>query len=110
MLTTLLKSFTGAAFLSSLFWWSARDCAILLLAVWMVAIGAFVLANLADRCLWILVLLALAGVFGSVFALLFPANIILVANVATLVSFIVSLEVLKKKNRSWLTLLRHRAS
>jgi hypothetical protein len=109
MLTTLLKSFTGAAFLSSLFLWSARDCAVLLLAVWMVSIGVFVLSNLADRFLWIPVLLALAGVFASVFALVIPANIILAVNVATLVSFIVSLEVLKKKNRSWIVLMGQRA-
>jgi hypothetical protein len=109
MLTMLLKSFTGAAFLSSVFWWSAPDCAVLLLAVWMVAIGDFVLSNLADRFLWIPVLLALAGVFASVLAFVIPANIILAVNVATLVSFIVSVEVLKKKHRSWIALLGHRA-
>jgi hypothetical protein len=109
MLTTLLQSFTGAALLSSLFWGSARDCAVLLLVVWMVVIGAFVVSNLADRFLWIPVLLALAGLFASVFALVIPANIILAVNVATLVSFVVSVEVLKKKDRSWIALMEHRA-
>jgi hypothetical protein len=108
MLTTLLQSFTGAALLSSLFWGSARDCAVLLLAVWMVAIGGFVLSNLADRFLWIPVLLALAGLFASVFALAIPASIILAVNVATLASFVVSVEVLKKKNRSWIALMGRR--
>lgn len=87
MLMTLLKWTTGTAFLGSLFWCSARDCATLLLAVWMVAIGVFVYSNLADRFFWIPVLLALAGVFGSIFVLAIPGKITLAANVATLVIF-----------------------
>jgi hypothetical protein len=83
MLTTLLKWITGAAFLGSLFWYSARDCAALLLAVWTVAVGIFIHSNVADRLLWIPVALALAGVFGSVVVLAIPSNITLAANVAT---------------------------
>lgn len=108
MLTTLLKWTTGAAFLGSLFWCSARDCTTLLLAVWMVAIGVFVYSNLAHRFLWIPAFLALAGVFGSIFVIAIPGSITLAANVATLVIFIVSVEVLKKKHRSAMVLMRQR--
>lgn len=109
MLTTLLKWITGAAFLGSLFWCSARDCTALLLAVWTLAIGVFVYSDLADRFLWIPVLLALAGVFSSILPLATSPNMALVANAATLVLFMVSLEVLKKKHRSSMALIRHRA-
>ncbi len=108
MLTTLLKWSPGAAFLSSLFWCPARDCAVVLLAVWTVAIGTFVYSNLADRFLWIPMLLAFAGVFGSILVLAIPANITLAANVATLILFVVSLEVLKRR-RSSIAFMRHRA-
>jgi hypothetical protein len=109
MLTTVLKWTMGTAFLGSLFWWSAGDCTTLLLAVWMVAIGILVYSNLADRFLWIPLLLALAGVFGSIFVIAIPGSITLAANVATLVTFIVSVEVLKKKHRSAMAVMRHRA-
>jgi hypothetical protein len=109
MLTTVLKWTTGTAFLGGLFWCSAGDCTTLLLAVWMVAIGILVYSNLADRFLWILLLLALAGVFGSIFVIAIPGSITLAANVATLVTFIVSVEVLKKKHRSAMAVMRHRA-
>lgn len=108
MLTALLKWIAIATFLGSLFWCSARDCVALLVAVWTVAIGVFVYSNLAGRFLWIPVLLALAGVFGSILMLAVPANITLAANVATLVLFIVSLEVLKKHGSS-IAFVRHHA-
>jgi hypothetical protein len=108
MLTTLLAWITGAVFLAGLFWCSARDCVALLLAVWTVAIAALVYSNLANRLLWIPVLLALTGVFGSLFALAIPTNITLAVNEATLVLFIVSLEVLRKR-RSATVSMRHRA-
>jgi hypothetical protein len=108
MLTTLLKWTMGAAFLGSLFWCSARDCTTLLLAVWMVAIGVLVYSNLGHRFLWIPVLVALAGVFGSIFVIAIPGSLTLAANVATLVIFIVSVEVLKKKHRSAMALMRQR--
>jgi hypothetical protein len=109
MFITLLKWITGAAFLGSLFWCSARNCVTLLLAVWTIAIASFVYSNLKDRFLGIPVFLAAAGVFGSIFVLAIPGNITLAANVAVLVTFVVSLEVLKKKRRSSIALMRHRA-
>jgi hypothetical protein len=109
MLTTLLKWTTGIAFLGSLLWCSARDCTALLLAAWMVAIGVFIYSDLADRFLWIPVLVALAGVFGSIFVIAIPGGITLAANVATLVIFILSVEVLKKKYRAAMAVVRHRA-
>jgi len=108
MLTTLLKWLAGSALLGSLFWCSARDCAALLLAVWVVAIGVFVCTNLPDRFLWVPVSLALAGLFSAILVLTIPANVSRTASVATLVLFVVSLEVLKKR-RSSLALMRHRA-
>jgi hypothetical protein len=109
MLTTLLKSIASAAFLGSLFWCRASDCAVLLVAAWILAIAVFVYLNLADRFLWIPVLLALAGVFGSIFVLVVPANITLAINEAILATFMVSLEVLKSKRHSSMAFARHRA-
>ena len=99
----------GAAILGSLFWCSACQCVSLLLVIWTLAIGFLAYFNLANRFLWIPVLLALAGVFGSILVLAIPADIILAANVATLVLFGVSLEVLKDKRDSSVAVLRHRA-
>lgn len=109
MLKTLLRWIVGAVILGSFFWCSDRQCVALLLAAWMVAIGVLVFSNLADRFLWIPVLLALAGVFGSILELSIPANTILAANVATLVLFALSLEVLKDKRHSLVAVVRHRA-
>ncbi len=108
MLTTLLKWITGATFLGTPLLSSTRNWAALLLVVWALAIGVFVYSNLTYRFLWIQVVLALAGVFGSTFALAIPGDIALAANGLTLVIFVVSLEVLKKKRRS-IALVRHRA-
>lgn len=107
MFTTLLESIAGAVFLGSLFWCSSRDCVALLLIAWTLAIGAFVYSNLAERFLWIPVLLALAGVFGSVFALVVPANMTLAVNEAILATFLVALKVLKSKRRSAVAFVRH---
>lgn len=109
MLTMLLKWTAGAAFLGSLFWCPTRDCVMLLLAAWMVAIGWFVHLNLGDESLGIPVSLAAAGVLGSVFVLAIPGNITLAANLAVFVTFVVSLEVLKKKRCSSIAYARHRA-
>jgi hypothetical protein len=101
MFTTRLQWITGGAFLGSLFWFPARDyVALLLFVVWAAAIGMMVYLNLADKFLWIPVLLALAGVLGSVFVLAIPTNISLTANIATLVLFVASLKVLKKRRAS----------
>lgn len=110
MITLLSIGVPGAALLGSLFWCPARACATLLLVLWTVAIGIFVYLDLADRFLWIPVLLALVGVLGLVFVLAIPVNLILAANEATFTMFIVSLEVLTKKRRLFLTSIRHRDS
>jgi hypothetical protein len=108
MLTTLLKYLTVIPFLGSLFWYSSRDRAVLLLAIWKVAIGGLVFSDLTNRFLWIPVLLAFVGVFGTVVVLVIPGDATLAANQATLVMFIVSLETLKKKRRSSIAFMRHR--
>jgi hypothetical protein len=100
MLKALLKGMMGAALLGSLFLWSARDSIVPMLAVWTAAIAVLIYSNLADRHLWIPVVLALAGIFGSILALVVPVNIALAANLATLLLFSVSLGVLKGKRRS----------
>jgi energy-converting hydrogenase Eha subunit C len=87
----------------SMFWFTTRDSVTLLLVVWTAAIAVFVDSDLVDRFLWIPVSLGLTGVLGAIFVLAIPANVILAANVATLVLFITSFEVLKKKRRSSLT-------
>lgn len=71
----------------------------LLLAVWVGAIAVFVWVDLADKFLWVPVLLALAGVFSSILPLATAPNLALIANAATLVLFIVSLQVLTTKHR-----------
>jgi hypothetical protein len=109
VLTMLVKWTAGAALLGSLFWCSARESMTLLLAVWTIAIALFVYSNLRDRLLGIPVFLAGAGVLGSICVLAFPGNITLAANVAVLVTFVVSLEVLRKKRRSPIAFARHRA-
>lgn len=91
-----------------MFWFTARDCATLLLVIWTAAIAVFVDSDLVSRYLWIPVSLGLTGVLGSIFMLAIPASVILAANVATLVLFIISFEVLKKKRRSLLALIKHR--
>jgi uncharacterized membrane protein len=97
LLPTLFRSVAGGAFLGSLFWNSPRNCAILLLFAWVIAIGVFTYMNLPDRFLWIPVLLAGVGVFGPIFVLAIPAQITLAASAATLVLFVASLEVSSTK-------------
>jgi hypothetical protein len=55
--------------------------------------------DLADKFLWVPVFLALAGVFSSILPLATTPSVALIANAATLVLFIVSLEVLTRKRR-----------
>jgi hypothetical protein len=99
MLTALFKWIAGSVFLGSLFWCSTLDC-VALLAVWTAAIGVLICSNLADRSLWIPALLALSGVLSSIVVFGIPDNITVVANLATLVLFIVSLQMLKKHHSS----------
>lgn len=97
MRTTLFTWITGAAILGSLFWCSARECVTVLLALWTILIGSFVYSNLKERHLFIPVLLAAIGVLGSIFVLAIPGNVTLAANVAAVVSFVASLEVMKRR-------------
>ena len=103
---TLLKWFMVAAFLGALFWCSTRYCVALLVAVWAIATWVLIDSNLAEGFSWIPVLLALAGLFGCIFVLAIPGAITLVINEATLIAFVVSIVVLKKKRRA-LTVARH---
>jgi len=82
--------------------------AILLLAVWIGAIAVFVNAERADKFLWLLVLLAVAGVFSSILPLTISLNVAVVENGATLILFIVLLEVLSPKHRLTMVRIRHR--
>lgn len=109
MRTMLLTWTAGAAVLVSLFWCSLGHCVMLLLTVWVIAIASFVYSNLKDKLLCIPVLLAGLGVLGLIFVLAIPGKITLAANVAVLVTFVISLEVLKKKPRSSIACMRHRA-
>lgn len=108
MRTNLLIWTVGAAILGSLFQCSARECVTVLLALWTILIGSFVYSNLKERLLYIPVLLAAVGVLGSILILAIPGNVTLIANVAAVVSFVASLEVLKKKRCSSTAFAKHR--
>jgi hypothetical protein len=92
----LMKCVSGMVFLGSLIWYPSGVCAGLLLAVWTIAIVVFAFSNVAGRFLWIPLLLALSGLLGSIFLLAIPNTMILTAEEAMLVTFMVSLELLKK--------------
>jgi hypothetical protein len=81
---------------------------LLLLAIWVVAIAVFVSLDWPDKHLWIPVLLALAGVFGSILPVAIAPNVALVANAAMLVLFIVSLERLRPRRRRAIAFVNHR--
>ena len=82
--------------------------AVLLLAVWAGAIVAFVSVERADTFLWIPVLLAVAGMFSAILPLAIPFYISVVANGATLILFMVSLEKLNPQHRLAISRIRHR--
>lgn len=83
--------------------------AVLLLAVWVGAIAVLVNAERTDKFLWLLVLLAVAGVFSSILPLAITLEIAVVANGATLILFIVLLEILNPKHRLTFARIRRRA-
>lgn len=87
----------------------SETLALLLLAVWAGAIAVLVNVDRADKFLWIPVLLAVAGVFSSLLPLAISLNVALVANGATLVLFIVSLEIPNPQHRLTIAPIRHRA-
>lgn len=97
----------GATILGGLFWCSARECVTALLALWTILIGSFVYSHLKERLLYVPVILAAVGVLGSVVVLAIPGKITLAANVAVVVSFVASVELIKR--RASISLVRHRA-
>jgi hypothetical protein len=100
MFTRLLRWATVAAVLGSLFQCSSRGSVALLFGMWVVVIAMFGYLDMTDRFIWVPALLGVGGVFGTVIALAVPGKIPLAANVAVLLSFVISLEVLMKKRRS----------
>jgi hypothetical protein len=79
---------------------------LVLLAMWVGAIAILVYVNLADKFLWVPVLLALTGIFASILPLAMSSNIALVANAATLILFILSVQMFKPKRRLNSTVMR----
>ena len=96
----LMKCVSGMVFLGSLFWCPSGMCAALLLAVWTIGIALFAYSNVPEPFLWIPLLLALTGLFGSIFILAIPDTVILAAEEATLVVFMISLGLLKKRSHT----------
>jgi hypothetical protein len=82
--------------------------AVLLLAVWAGAIVVLVNVDRADKFLWIPVVLAVAGMFSAILPLAISFNVAVGANGATLILFIVSLEILNPKHRLAIARIRHR--
>lgn len=109
MLTTFTKWILVSGFLAVLFCGSGRQCAVLSFSGWTIAIAVFVYLNLVERFLWIPALLALAGLFGSLFVLSFPNPVNRAVNEAVFVMFIVSLIVLSRDRRPSTALLQHRS-
>lgn len=86
----------------------SETLAVLLLAVWVGAIAILVNVDRADKFLWIPVFLAVAGVFSSILPLAIPFSAAVVANGATLILFVVSLEVLNPQYRLTIARIRQR--
>jgi hypothetical protein len=82
--------------------------AVLLLAVWAGAIVILVSVERADKLLWIPVLLAVAGMFSAILPLAISFNVAVIANGATLILFMVSLEILNPEYRLTFARIRHR--
>jgi hypothetical protein len=92
----------------SMLWFPVREFVTLLLVIWTAAIAVFVHSDLVSQFIWIPVILGIAGVLCSIFMLAIPANVILAANIAVLVLFVFSFEVLRRKRHSLLMSARHR--
>ncbi|HET9695785.1 MAG TPA: hypothetical protein VFP40_02885 [Terriglobales bacterium] len=99
----------GGADSLGLFWVLDGERATVLLAVWMVAIGVFVTTNLADRFLWVPVLLGLMGILSCMFIFALPAMLTLGINVATLLLFLLALELLKRHHTTAALVKHHRS-
>ena len=81
---------------------------LLLLAIWVGAIAVFVSSDWSDKHLWIPVFLAVAGIFGSILPVALAPNVALIANAATLVLFILSLERLRPRHWRAVAIVSHR--
>jgi len=81
---------------------------LLLLAIWVGGIGVLVSLDCPDNHLWIPVLLAVAGIFGSVLPVAVAPNIALIANAATLALFLLALERLRPRHRRAVAFVSHR--
>ena len=81
---------------------------LLLLVVWVGAIAVFVSFDWPDNHLWVPVFLAIAGVFGSILPVAIAPNVALIANAATLILFILSLERLRSKRWRAVAFVNHR--
>lgn len=77
-----------------------------LVAVWVWTIAVLVYAGSADRFLWVPVFLALTGVSAAILPLVMSSNIALVANAATLILFIASVQMFRPKLRLSITVMR----
>jgi hypothetical protein len=82
--------------------------ALLLLAVWAGAIVVLVNVDRADTFLWIPVLLAVTGVFSSILPLAMSFSVAVIANGATLILFMTSLEMLNPQHRLAISRIGHR--
>ncbi len=79
---------------------------LVLLAMWVGAIAVLVNVDLADRFLWVPVLLVLTGVFASMLPLIMSSNIALVTNAATLILFILSVQMFRPRRRLRISVVR----
>jgi len=93
----LVKCVSGMILLGGLFWCPSGLCAALLLGIWMIAIAVFAYSNVAERFLWVPLLVALAGMSGLIFILAVPDAMILAAEEAMLVIFVLALGLLKER-------------
>jgi len=81
---------------------------LLLLAIWVGGIAVFVSLDWPDNHLWVPVLLAVAGIFGSVLPVAVAPDIALIANAATFALFILALQRLKPRHRRAIVFVSHR--
>jgi hypothetical protein len=109
MYTRLLRWITIAAVLGSLFRCSSRVSVALLFGMWIVLIAMFGYMDVTDRFSWVPAMLGVGGVFGAVLALVIPGAVPLTANVAVLLLFVISLELLVKKRRSSPVVIKRKA-
>ncbi len=107
MFQTVLKWICAGTFAGSLYYWPNLYRAEILLAVWILSIVVFAHSNLAEKFIWIPVVLGITDVFGSIVVLALPARSTLTVDLAALVLFAVAVDVLKKR-KPLLAVIGHR--